>query len=110
MRDLPALFTDPPLSTADAYNLAAALFLLADPARLQLLSALATFPGGEARPVDLIPILGRLRQPTVSHHLNLLAGAGLVTRRRQGVGVFYRLQLREVARVLAALQPNWVAS
>jgi len=39
---------------------------------------------------DLTQPLG-LRQPTVSHHLRVLAEAGLVTRERRGTWMWYSL-------------------
>jgi len=104
MRRLQPLFTTPPLEKAAALTvLAAALTVLADPARLQLLSLLASFPDGEACNGDLTRALGRLSQPTVSHHLEILTAAGLITRRKEGTRAFYRLQARELAPVIAAL-------
>lgn len=107
MRRLQPLFTTPPLEKADAYDLAAALTVLADPARLQLLSLLASFPDGEACNGDLTQALGRLSQPTVSHHLQILTSAGLITRRKEGTRAFYRLHARELAPVIAALSTGW---
>ncbi|MFC0707164.1 ArsR/SmtB family transcription factor [Cellulomonas sp. CW35] len=56
---------------------------LADPARVRLLSIIASAPGGDACVCDLTEPVG-LSQPTVSHHMKILADAGLVTRRQQG--------------------------
>lgn len=106
MRDLPLLFTHPPLAKAAADDLAAALHALADPARLQLLSLLATFPDREARGIDLVRALDRLHQTTVSHHLGLLEEAGLIACRRQGPYVFNRLAPAALCLVLAALRPD----
>jgi ArsR family transcriptional regulator len=79
-----------PLSQATADQLAAALKVLADPARLRLISLLAARPNGEACVCDLTAPLD-LRQPTVSHHLKILYEAGLVDRERRGSWVYYRL-------------------
>lgn len=71
------------LSEADAEQLAAAFKALADPVRLRLLSLIATAPGGTACSCDLEEPVGKT-QSTVSHHLSLLADAGLVTKEKVG--------------------------
>jgi ArsR family transcriptional regulator len=75
-----------PLSTDGANRLASALRVLADPARLKLLSLIAR--GGEACVCNLTEPLG-LSQPTVSHHLRVLHEAGLLRRERRGRWAFY---------------------
>ncbi len=80
-----------PLSQADAERLAAALKVVADPARLRILSFLASQPAGEACVCDLVEPFG-LSQPTVSHHLKILHEAGLLDRSKRGAWVFYRLR------------------
>ncbi len=82
--------TAAPLSADDADTLAAGFKVVADPARLRLLSRLAALPDQEACVCDLTEPLG-LAQPTVSHHLRLLHGAGLVTRDKRGTFAYYRL-------------------
>jgi ArsR family transcriptional regulator len=72
-----------PLASDDAEELASAFKALADPIRLQLLSLIAASPGGCACSCDLEEPVGR-SQPTVSHHLSLLADAGLITKQKQG--------------------------
>lgn len=109
MHDLPLLFTHPPLTKAAADDLAAAVFALADPARLQLLSLLATFPDREATGADLRRGLGRLHQTTVSHHLGILEEAGLIACRRQGPYVVSRLAPAALCLVLNALRPDGVS-
>jgi ArsR family transcriptional regulator len=77
-----------PLSGAEAERLASALRVLADPARLQLLSLLGAHPAGEACVCDLTGPVD-LAQPTVSHHLKVLTEAGLVGREQRGRWVYY---------------------
>jgi ArsR family transcriptional regulator, arsenate/arsenite/antimonite-responsive transcriptional repressor len=77
-----------PLDEAAAERLAAALRVLADPARLRLLSIIGANPEGEACVCTLTEPLG-LSQPTVSHHLKVLAEAGLLGREQRGRWVFY---------------------
>ncbi len=79
-----------PLGVEEAQRLAAVLKVVADPTRLRLLSLLASSPDGELCVCDLTAPLG-LSQPTVSHHLKVLATAGLVEREKRGVWAYYRL-------------------
>ncbi|GAB4282239.1 MAG: hypothetical protein Kow0080_36130 [Candidatus Promineifilaceae bacterium] len=46
---------------------------------------------------DLVDQLGKVTQPTVSHHLSVLREAGLVSTRRQGKQVFYSLNQARIA-------------
>lgn len=73
-----------------ADQLAAALKVLADPARLRLLSLIQAQPAGEACVCHLTEPLG-LSQPTVSHHLKVLLNAGLVEREQRGSWAFFRV-------------------
>lgn len=90
-----------PLSEERAGELATAFAVLSDPVRLRLLSLLASAPAGEACVCELVEPLGR-SQPTVSHHLKILAGAGLIAGDKRGRWVWYRVvpdrldQLRSV--------------
>ena len=88
----------------EATALADAFKVLADPARLQLLSCLAAQPEGEACVCDLIEPLG-VGQPTVSHHLKMLNRAGLVEREKRGTWVFYRVVPERLESLRAALAP-----
>ena len=74
---------DAPLDDADAHEMAAAFKALADPVRLRLLSLIASAPDGTACSCDLEEPVGR-SQPTVSHHLAVLAEAGLITKEKVG--------------------------
>jgi ArsR family transcriptional regulator, arsenate/arsenite/antimonite-responsive transcriptional repressor len=78
-----------PLDRATAEQLARLLKAVADPARLQLLALIKGSSSGEACVCDLTDPLG-LSQPTVSHHLKVLAQAGLVTREQRGTWAYYR--------------------
>ena len=84
--------------------MAAALKVIADPARLRLVSILAAAKNQEGCVCDLTEPLG-LTQPTVSHHLKVLADAGLVVREQRGRWVFYRLVPERLAIVREALTP-----
>lgn len=78
-------------SLTDDQALAAArdFAVLADPVRLRLLSLLVSAPAGEACVCDLVEPVHR-SQPTVSHHLKVLADAGLVVGQKRGRWVWYR--------------------
>lgn len=74
---------------ADAERATADLEILAHPIRMQLLDLLAR-SAGSVCVCDLeaaVPV----KQPTVSHHLRLLRGAGLVDSERQGLYAYYRI-------------------
>ena len=91
-----------PLDSAEADSLAAALKVIADPARLRLLSLIQAQPGGEACVCHLTEPLG-LSQPTVSHHLRVLRDAGLVEREQRGSWAYFRIvpdQLRSLGDLL----------
>ena len=79
-----------PLPAADAESLARALKVLADPARLRLLSLIQSQPEHEACVCNLTEPLG-LSQPTVSHHLKVLLEAGLVEREQRGSWAYFRV-------------------
>jgi len=78
------------LTEGSAEELAALFKVLADPARLRLLSLVASAAGGEACACDLVEPVGK-SQPTVSHHLAALVEAGLLTREKRGKWAWYRL-------------------
>jgi ArsR family transcriptional regulator, arsenate/arsenite/antimonite-responsive transcriptional repressor len=79
-----------PLDWAQAAELARGFAALGDPARLQILSILAAAPAGEVCVCEFVNPLGK-SQPTVSHHLKVLADVGLVEGDRRGKWVWYRL-------------------
>jgi len=92
-----------PLGEREAIEHAAAFAALGDPARLRLLSLIATAPGGEVCVCDLVAPIGK-SQPTVSHHLKVLADAGLVTSDRRGRWSWYRAVPEQLERLRAVLQ------
>jgi len=79
-----------PLGAEEAEDVAAALRVVADPARLRLLSLISNSEGAEACVCNLTEPLG-LSQPTVSHHLKVLADAGLIEREQRGRWAYYRV-------------------
>ena len=90
------------ITPTDAATVAARLKALADPARLRLVSLVAAHDGQEACVCDLTEPVG-LSQPTVSHHLKILAEADILTREQRGKWAYYRLvpdTLTDLARLI----------
>lgn len=98
-----------PLSEDDAVELAAALKVVADPARLRLLSLIAAAPAGEVCACDLVEPLGR-SQPTISHHLSVMTAAGLLEREKRGKWAWYRVVPERLAVLRDALAPSPVVA
>jgi ArsR family transcriptional regulator len=92
------------MDESDAEDLAAAFKVLADPARLRLLSMVAAAEAGEACACDLVGPVGR-SQPTVSHHLSMLVDAGLLVREKRGKWAWYRVAPERLQMLQAALAP-----
>lgn len=95
------------LTGTEAEDLAAMLKVLADPARIRIVSMLATVEDGEVCVCDLTDPLG-LSQPTVSHHMKQLREAGFIESERRGKWVYHRLvpdRLAQVRRALALPEP-----
>src|SRR5207245_2178515 len=93
-----------PLTEREATEHAAAFAALGDPARLRLLSLIATAPAGEVCVCDLVEPIGK-SQPTVSHHLKVLGEAGLVTSERRGRWAWYRAVPEQLERLRGVRQP-----
>ena len=82
--------------TPDMIELIAERFrALAEPARLQLMNELR---GGERTVGELVDMTG-LTTGNVSKHLRLLHAAGFVTRRKEGLYVYYGLAGEDVFRL-----------
>ncbi|WP_203831230.1 ArsR/SmtB family transcription factor [Actinoplanes palleronii] len=87
--------------------LAQAFKALGDPIRLQLMSMIASAPGGEICVCDLTPAF-TLSGTTISHHLKVLREAGLVDAERRASWVYYRARpglMRQLATLLAVDEP-----
>ena len=93
-----------PLAVEDAALLARGFQALADPVRLRMLSMLAAAPSGEICVCDFVGPLGRT-QGTVSHHLRILADAGLVHGDRRGKWVWYSLDRATLSTLKVAIGP-----
>lgn len=79
-----------PIGPGPAVSLAASLKALADPARLRILSLLAASEDQETCVCNFTEPL-ELSQPTVSHHLKVLVGAGFLEREKRGTWAYYRI-------------------
>ena len=74
--------------SAQAVELIAARFkVLSEPVRLRLIMALE---GGERTVGQLVEATGT-SQTNVSRHLQALAGAGVLSRRKEGIQAYYRI-------------------
>ena len=91
-----------PLDAAGAAQLAIGFNALADPVRLRLLSMLAASPEGEVHFCDFVQRIGN-SQPTISHHMKILAGAGLVQGERRSKWIYYSLDRGRLASLRAAI-------
>lgn len=79
--------------------------MFGDPARLHILYLLAEQPG-QLCVRDIEEEIGRLAQPSVSHHLGLLYRAGLLYREKLGLHIYYRVKpavLKKMASILGVL-------
>lgn len=56
---------------------------------------------------DLVDRLGKVTQPTVSHHLGILREAGLVHMRRDGKQIYYSLNQDVVATCCGTIMQNF---
>lgn len=92
------------LSVEDAERAARVFKALGDPTRVRLLSLIAAGDDGEACICDLTDPVG-LSQGTVSHHMKLLAEAGLVTREQRGKWAYFSLNAPALSAAAEALRP-----
>jgi ArsR family transcriptional regulator len=93
------------LDADSAGRLALMFKALGDPTRVRLVSLIAATEGGEACICDLTTPVG-LSQGTVSHHMKILADAGLVSRDQRGKWAFYRVESSTLAAMATALHPR----
>lgn len=93
--------TDSTLTETEAGDLAQVFSALGDPARLRMLSLIASEE--EVCSCALEGPLGK-SQPTISHHTRILAEAGLIVGEKRGRWVWWRVvpeRLSDIARVLS---------
>lgn len=91
------------LDERQADALARSFAALADPIRLRLLSCIASAAADEVCACNLVEPSGR-SQPTVSHHMKVLVEAGLVTREKRGLWVWYRVVPERLEALRAVLR------
>lgn len=93
---------DDPSAFADAASLFKAL---SDPVRVKLLALVRQAPTGEACFCDLADEFD-IPQSTLSHHIKILVGAGLLSRERRGTWSWYRLEPEPLDVMSLLLQPG----
>jgi DNA-binding transcriptional ArsR family regulator len=82
------------------YRSAAELFaLLATPIRLKIISAVCQ---GEKNVSELLEAI-RTTQPNMSQHLATLYRSGVLSKRREGAQIYYKLQSERVATLCRAV-------
>lgn len=91
------------MDAADAQTLARRFAALGDPVRLRLLNLLATSSEGAVCICDLVEPIGK-SQPTVSHHMKILRGAGLVSVEKRGTNNWYAVVPAALEALRAALE------
>src|ERR1700759_794268 len=90
-----------------AGGLARAFKALGDPIRLQLMSMIASAPGGEICVCDLTPAF-TISETTVSHQLKVLRETCLVDADRRASWVYYRARpamMNQLAALLTIAEP-----
>jgi ArsR family transcriptional regulator len=92
----------PSLDLAQSTWLAMYARALADPIRVQLVDVLARHPG-ELCACELVPLFD-VAQSTLAHHLKVLAVAGIVETRRQGLFAYYLVQPDRITELAGWLQ------
>ncbi|GCE11919.1 ArsR/SmtB family transcription factor [Tengunoibacter tsumagoiensis] len=87
------------LPAQDVERIAALFSVLSDPTRLQVVHALLNAPEGELCVCDLATGLGR-DDTTISHQLRVLRNQHIVTMRKAGRIVYYRLVDEHIRQLL----------
>jgi len=87
------------LSGKEAARIAELFSVLSDPTRLQVVHALLSAPAGELCVCDLACSLGR-DDTTISHQLRVLRNQHVVTMRKVGRVVYYRLVDEHIRQLL----------
>lgn len=80
-----------PILSDHAVLVAQFLTSLANSTRLRILSVIISSEDGEATVGEIADAVG-LRQPSVTHHINILEGAGVVSRHPSGRRVLCRVK------------------
>lgn len=93
-----------PIDEMQAERIADSFRVVADAARLRILSLMANTDDEESWVGEITEALG-LSQPTVSHHLKVLHDAGLIERDVRGNRTYYKLVCEQVQVLRSALDP-----
>jgi ArsR family transcriptional regulator len=94
-----------PLNELRAERMADAFRVVADSARLRILSVIASKDPEESWVGELTQEL-RLSQPTVSHHIRVLYEAGLIEREPRGNRTYYMLACDQLDLLRNSLAPR----
>jgi ArsR family transcriptional regulator len=81
-------------------DVARILKVLGDPNRIKIIELLRN---GELCQCEIIPYVGQ-SQPTVSRHLGLLEANGILSRRKDGTRVLYKIANPNVLRILELVE------
>ena len=91
-----------PIERDSAEELAVLLKAVADATRLQIIALLRSSPDCSACVCDIAEHVG-VSQPTVSHHLRILASAGIVDAEKHGYWTWYTLRRTRLAELGSVL-------
>jgi ArsR family transcriptional regulator len=91
-----------PIDRESAEELAVLLKAVADATRLQIIALLRASTDCAACVCDIAEHVG-VSQPTVSHHLRILASAGIVDAEKRGYWTWYSLRRTRLAELSAVL-------
>jgi len=93
------------LERAAAEQIARNLRAMADPTRVQILSLIVESAGGRRPVTELADELG-LTQPTVSHHLRIMADEGILERSQEGRQAWYSVVPSRVSDVFESVRAD----
>ncbi|WP_394934422.1 ArsR/SmtB family transcription factor [uncultured Ilumatobacter sp.] len=97
------------LNLNEAKTLADQFGAIADPARIQMLSIIATSATGEVCGCDFVEPIGK-SQPSISHHLKVLSNVDLVSSDKRGRWIWYRLNRGSIDGIISSLTSAAVGS
>jgi ArsR family transcriptional regulator len=92
-----------PLDEQEIDRIARVSKALGDPTRVRLLALISAEARGESCVCDLTEPVG-LSQGTVSHHMRILAQAGLVEREQRGKWAYYSIVRETLAATATAMR------
>ena len=84
-------------------ELSAMYAAIGDPVRIQILTMLAEAETGEICACNFVIPLAK-SQPTISHHLRILAAVGLVVTTRKGRWIWYSIEKTRMEEAVAFLE------